>query len=268
MKTYKVDAVVLKSRDMREADKILTLYSIQRGKQRVVAHGAAKPNSRKRGAVQPFCYSSFMLHRGRELDSISQADLLDAFPDLRGDLDRLTAAAYVAELTDGFTGEGEANPYLFGLLLGTLHLLAGGHREMALRAFEAKLMELAGFKPELEHCSACGASLVETKLWFSSRQGGLLCRECAGMENKTQIFNRGTLESLKILYRWELSKLHQLKLPEMLRKELKALLGAYIEYYLEKRLKSADFLEQLYKNNPGGGTNNTKDLKGGPSGDQ
>lgn len=269
MKVYKVDAVVLKSRDMRDADKILTLYSVQRGKQRVVAHGAAKPSSRKRGAVQPFCYSSLLIHRGKELDSVSQADLREAFPGLREDLERLTAAAYMAELIDGFTGEGEPNQAQFALLLSTLHLLAGGNTELTLRAFEARLMELSGLKPELNYCCACGEPLVSTKIWFSPQQGGLLCRECVRFENRALVFSRGTLEVLKTLYRWELSKLHQLKLPQVLRKELSDLLQAYIEYYLEKKLNSAEFLDRLYKSTPGRGTNiYYKGSKEGPSGDQ
>lgn len=255
MKTYKLDAIILKSRNMREADKILTLYSIQQGKQRVVAHGAAKPKSRKRGAVQPFCYSSLMLHRGKELDSVSQAELKESFPELRTDLDRLAGAAYMAELADGFLGEGEPNQAIFGLLLATLHLMAKGDTQLALRAFEAKLMWLTGFKPELDHCTGCGQSLTGTKVRFGLRHGGLLCPDCAARESQTEIFSRGTVEVLKTIYRWELLKLHQLRVPEALRQELSRLLRSYIEYHLERRLKTAEFMDRLYKNNPGGGTN-------------
>ncbi|MEW6696342.1 MAG: DNA repair protein RecO [Bacillota bacterium] len=255
MKLYKLDAIVLKSRDMREADKMITLYSIQRGKQRAVAHGAAKPNSRKRGAVQPFCFSAFMMHQGRELDSVSQAELREGFPELRLELDRLTAAAYVAELTDGFVGEGEPNQNIFALLLSTLHLVAAGQEEMALRAFEARLLGLAGLKPDLNACSHCGVPLTETKIHFGVGLGNLLCRACATSEKRVTVFSRGTLEVLKTLYRWELAKLHQLKVPEVLRKELNTLLRAYIEYNLEKKLKTTEFLDRLYKSSPGRGTN-------------
>lgn len=255
MKLYKLDAIVLKARDMREADKIITLYSVQRGKQRVVAHGAAKPNSRKRGAVQPFCYSTFLLHQGREMDSISQAEVREAFADLRTDLERLSAAAYVAELTDSFTGEGEPNQVMFALLLTALHLLAAGEIELTLRAFEAKLLDLAGFKPELNVCSGCGTPLKDAKIFFDSRLGGLLCQTCAAAASKIMTFNRGTLEVLKTIYRWELAKLRQLKVPGTMQKELHNLLRAYIEYNLEKRLKTADFLARLHKSTPGGGTN-------------
>ena len=255
MKIYKLDAIVLKSRDMREADKILTIYSIQRGKQTIVAHGAAKPNSRKRGAVQPFCYSSFMLHQGRQLDSISQAELQEPFAELRCDLDRLTAAAYIMELTDAFVSEGDPNPSIFGLILSTLHLLTVADVEMTLRAFEARLLGLSGLTPDLHSCTSCNSPLTETKITFSYPLGGLLCKDCAAEETKKRTFNRGTLEVLKTLYRWDLKKLHQLKVPDLLRKELNTLLRAYIEYYLEKRLKTTEFLDRLYKSNPRGGTN-------------
>lgn len=258
MKTYKLDAIILKSRDMREADKVITIYSIQRGKQRAVAHGAAKPTSRKRGAVQPFCYSSLMLHRGREIDSVSQAELKEGFADLRYDLDRLTAAAYLAELTDNFVGEGEPNQELFALLLSTLYLLAASDVEMALRVYEARLLNLAGFQPELMGCNHCGAPFKETKVWFAVERGALLCQACASQENKLAVFSRGTLEVLKSLYRFQVTKLQQLKVPEALKKELNQLLRAYLEYHLEKRLKTTEFLDRLYKSRPEGGTNITR----------
>ncbi|GAB6180078.1 DNA repair protein RecO [Desulfotomaculum defluvii] len=256
MKTYKIDAIVLKARDMREADKILTVYSIQKGKQRIVAHGAAKPNSRKRGAVQPFCFSEFMLHRGRELDSISQAELREGFSELRLDLDRITAAAYVAELIDGFTAEEEPNQSIFRLFYSTLHLIAaGGQTGMILRAFEAKLLGYSGLQPELNHCSLCDVEIQDTKVSFGPQQGGLLCKGCAGLEKQIMKFSRGTIEILKTIYRWELTKLHQLKVPEALKRELHMLLRTYIEYHLEKRLKTTEFMDRLYKTIPGRGTN-------------
>lgn len=251
MKSYNLDAIVLKSRDMREADKILTVFSLQKGKQRMVAHGAAKPNSRKRGAVQPFCYSSLMMQRGRELDSISQAELKEAFAELRLDLDRITCAAHICELTDGFMAEGEPNQEIFVLLLSTLYVIAKGDPELALRYYEARLMWLAGFKPDLDHCSECGAVLTGI-LVFSPGQGGLICKECIPAQAYLPRFNRGTLEILKTLYRWELSKLHQLKVSGQARQELKGLLKAYIEYHLEKKLLTSEFLDRLYKSSPGG----------------
>ncbi|RYD04095.1 hypothetical protein N752_16060 [Desulforamulus aquiferis] len=248
VKIYNLDAIVLKSRDMREADKILTLFSLQRGKQRVVAHGVAKPKSTKRGAVQPFCYSSLLMHKGRDLDSISQADLKESFTELRYDLDRLSFAAQMAELADGFTEEGEPNQATFALLLSTLYVIAKGDAELALRFFEARLLALSGFLPELDFCSECGQPLREAKVNFEQQLGGFVCRECISTTGVKATFNRGSLEVLKTLYRWDLSKLHQLKVSDIIRKELKGLLRAYIEYHLEKRLKTAEFLDRLYKN--------------------
>ncbi|MDO7788221.1 DNA repair protein RecO [Desulforamulus aquiferis] len=248
VKIYNLDAIVLKSRDMREADKILTLFSLQRGKQRVVAHGVAKPKSTKRGAVQPFCYSSLLMHKGRDLDSISQAELKESFTELRNDLDRLAFAAQMAELADGFTEECEPNQAIFALLLSTLHVIAKGDAELALRFFEARLLALSGFLPELDSCSECGQPLKEAKVNFEQQLGGFVCRECISATGVKATFNRGSLEVLKTLYRWDLSKLHQLKVSDIIRKELKGLLRAYIEYHLEKRLKTAEFLDRLYKN--------------------
>ena len=141
MKLYKVKAIVLSSREMREADRVLTIFSREQGKLRVVAHGVSKPASRKRGSVQPFCYTDFLLNRGREIDSVSQCQVLEIFSPLREDLTRLTYASYLAELVDNLTGEGEANQAVFALLLTCLARLAetGGDPELVARSFEARL---------------------------------------------------------------------------------------------------------------------------------
>lgn len=260
MKLYKADAIVLKARDMREADKLLTLYSYQHGKIRAVAHGVAKPSSRKRGAVQPFCYSKLLLYKGRELDSVSQAEVQEMFMELRMDLLRLSYAHYLCELVDGFVGEGEPQPELFTLLLTTMHLVNQGDVELAVRAFETKLLYLLGIGPQLTECTVCGGTVEGMKIKFSPVIGGVLCPACAGQDYGAWSVSRGTLEHLKLFYRWEMSRLRQLKVSPETREELRKVLQHYIQHHLERRIRSKDFIRileninSLYKK-PGNGVN-------------
>jgi DNA repair protein RecO (recombination protein O) len=207
-----------------------------------MAHGVAKPSSRKRGSVQIFSRTNFLIHRGRELDSVSQCEVMEMFPAIRGDLGSISQASYIAELVDVFTPEGEGNETLFWLLLATLRLLAVKDPELLIRSFEIKAVGLLGYSPVLDVCAGCGAGLLQGPLAFSPACGGVLCSSCSPADPDAVSCTRGQVEILKILANWDPARLHQLKVEGPTRKQLQAILRKYIRYHLEGELKSAAFL--------------------------
>src|SRR5512140_592573 len=95
---YRIEALILRRSDVGEADRLLTLYTPDRGKVRAVAKGARKPSARKTGHVELFNHATLMIAVGRDLDVVTQADTVESFMLLRNDLDRLSYAYYFAEL--------------------------------------------------------------------------------------------------------------------------------------------------------------------------
>ena len=102
---YRTESIVLRRQDLGEADRIVTVFTPAQGKLRAIAKGVRRPGSKKAGHVEPFTRNSLLVAKGRELDIITQAETLDAYPSLRQDLDRLGQAAYVIELVDRFAVE-------------------------------------------------------------------------------------------------------------------------------------------------------------------
>ncbi|MFZ5633573.1 MAG: DNA repair protein RecO [Bacillota bacterium] len=245
MKEYLVDAIILKSIKAGEADRVLTLYTRQVGKKRVIAHGVEKPTSRKRGAVQPFGYSRLLLRRGRDLDSVSQGEGIEIFPGLRQSLEGLARASYLAELVDAFTLDGDPNPQIFELLRDTFMLLGGRCDFVAARAFEIKLVSLLGYRPGLEACVLCGVPAGRERVYFGAGQGGIVCGRCRSGSGGTVEISRGALENLKALMRWETGRIHQLRITPAAGKEIKNVMRRFIEYHLEKTVKSLKFEELL-----------------------
>ena len=111
---------MLRRHDLGETDRILTLYTRDHGKVKAIAKGVRKPSSRKAGHVELFMRVDVLVARGRELDVLTQAEMLDAFLPARNDLVRATYAAHFVELVDAFTEEGDASPPLFQLLANGL----------------------------------------------------------------------------------------------------------------------------------------------------
>ncbi len=200
-----------------------------------------KPASRKRGAVQPFSCSRLLLRRGRDLDTVCQGEGLEIFPGLRQSLEGLATANYLAELVDAFTPDEDPNPAIFDLLLETYRLLGGGDDSTPAWSFEIKLVSLAGYRPGLDHCVICGSPVEGSRVFFMPDQGGVVCAGCRA--GGALEISRGALESLKALMRWETSRVRQIRVDPSSGSEIKKLMREYIEYQLEKGIKSSKFID-------------------------
>ncbi|MHB8158206.1 MAG: DNA repair protein RecO, partial [Desulfocucumaceae bacterium] len=239
MKDYLVDAIILKSIKAREADRVLTLFTRQLGKIRVMAHGVEKPASRKRGAVQPFSYSRLLLRRGRDIDSVSQGEGIEIFPALRQSLDGIARASYMAELADMFTPEEDPHPDVFELLLDTFSMLGHNCDQGAVRAFEIKLVSCLGYRPNLDNCVLCGLPVPGERVCFAPGQGGIVCEGCSPGVSNGLLVSRGSLETLKALLRWETGRIGQIRINPGAGGEIKSIMSKFIEYHIEKGIRSA-----------------------------
>ena len=126
MTNYRDRAIVLRTYKLAEADRIIVLLTEGHGKVRAVAKGVRKTTSKIGARLEPMNHVDVLLHRGRDLDTVSQVDLLSAHVDLRSDLDVLTSGMALLEGADHMTQDREACPQVYRMLLGALTTLAQG----------------------------------------------------------------------------------------------------------------------------------------------
>lgn len=250
MKLYNVEAVVLRTQDLREADKLVTIFTRERGKQRVVAYGIAKAKSRNRGALQPLCHSKLLLYRGKNINSVRQSEGLNYFTELLANFDKLMIGCYLCEIVDILCAENEPNEPLFVLLLTTIkwldHPAIDFMAAEKLRAgFEIKMLGLLGYLPELSCCVHCGTKLAPP-LAFSLAEGGLLCRSCSQIDARSFDIKPPTVYLLQQLVSTKPKDLPALQAENWVWKEAQRILKHLVNYYLERRAKSLDLLETLY----------------------
>ncbi len=177
MATYGLDAVVIKSRGLGEADDLATLYSHQRGKVRGVARGARKARSRLAAGVQPFTHASFQLWESRGIHGIRQCQVTSSFPALKNDYDRMCHAGYLCRLADLLTTDSDPSPAFFLLLLTSLSLLESLEPVLVRRFFEIRALGVFGFRPQIDACAGCQAG-DRRQWWYSPAAGGLVCPRC------------------------------------------------------------------------------------------
>lgn len=243
---YKTDAIVLRRRDLGEADKVLVLYTPYLGKLSAVAKGVRRPTSKLGGHVELLTHSLMMLARGRNLDIVTQSQILRSFPGLRADLERASYAFYAAELVDRFTEEHIENQPLFRLLLNLLtHLEETDSPDLALRHFEMHLLGLVGYRPELRRCLACNTDLRPVSNFFGSGAGGMLCPVCGTRDRLARPISLNALKVLRFLQDAPSVGEARVNLDPRLSKELEGILTEYITYLLEGEVKSMRFLREL-----------------------
>jgi DNA repair protein RecO (recombination protein O) len=245
-RVYKTQAIVLRQRKLGEADKIVTLYSSHHGKIDAVAKGVRRTKSRLAGNVEPLTHGSYLLAEGRDLDIVTQAETLDAFPGLRADLERMSRGFYCAELVDRLTPErSEGNP-VFRLLLETLgYLDASVEYEIATRRFELRLLGELGYSPSLTDCAACGSRLEPVANYWSSDAGGAVCPSCADDSLRLAPLSVNALKMLRLLQRSPYEDAARIRISAELSAELESCLTDYVRYVLEREVRSAGFVETL-----------------------
>jgi DNA repair protein RecO (recombination protein O) len=185
-RTYKSDAVVLRSFRYGEADRVLHLYTLDRGRVGALAKGVRKTRSRFGARLEPLSHAELVLHEGRgELQTVTGVELLRSHHDVREDSYRLGIGMVGAEAMLKLFPEQERNQRAFRALTRFLDVLDGVEPRTGQRpaldplalSFQLKLLWLSGYLPHLTSCAECGA---ETNLSsYSPRAGGALCGACA-----------------------------------------------------------------------------------------
>jgi DNA repair protein RecO (recombination protein O) len=252
---YRLEVIVLHRSDVGEADRLLTVLSRERGKLRLNAKGARKVGSRKSGHVELFVRSRMLIARGRgEIDIVSQVETLDAYRGLREDLTRSTYAHYAVELIDAFAEEGSEQPELFDLLAEMLKWIeTTSNLPLTARYFELQLLALAGFQPQVFTCADKGEPLQEIApdefYGWSPASGGAVCpTHTAGRADSSRL----SLNALKVLrhaLRSDYATFTALTLREGVLSEVEQVMLRYIQYVLERKVRSVEFLNLLRREN-------------------
>ncbi|MBK6645836.1 MAG: DNA repair protein RecO [Anaerolineales bacterium] len=246
-RSFRASAVVLRHADWGEADRLLTLYTRERGFARALAKGARKVTSRKAGHLEPFTHVTIQLAQGRDLLIVTQVETINAFLPLRDSLIKTGYASYVVELLLRFSYEGEgANPSVFSLLVQTLERLeAEEDAWLPVRYYEIRLLDAVGFRPHLFECANCGREILPEDQFFSFIAGGVICPRCGeGLPNLAGI----SLETLKYLRHFQRSSYKDASRANPgseIRKEAETLMQGYFTYLLERELNSPGFIKRV-----------------------
>jgi len=242
----KTPAVVIRRARLKEADRVIIFFTRDLGKVAAVAKGVRKAKSKLAGHLETLTYTDLTLARGKNLDVIIGSQAINPQLSIRESLERTAHAMYFAELVYQFAPEGQANPGLFDLLVGSLEVL-GGHPspEFVSRFFELNLLKNLGYKPELRRCPVCGTELQAVNNYFAPASGGILCPSCAAARPEAYPVSVSGQKAMRYLLENNFETASRLIQNQALNREIGTIIRGYIYYLLEKSVKSAAWLDEL-----------------------
>jgi DNA repair protein RecO (recombination protein O) len=233
---YKDEGIVLKTIKLGEADRIVTLFTRRNGKVRAVAKGVRKTKSRFGGRLEPFTRVELLIYQGRNLDTITSADIMTSFDEVRTDYSKLVSAAAMVELVEKITPEKERALSTYALLLAALRALAADRGATVVPAFIVKLLSISGYHPQLQSCAGCGDGGDLNA--FSASLGGAVCSMCWRDDRDAVRLGSDRIDLLSRLLRSDFG----LPAEAGQATEVTQVLKAYTEYHLERPLRSLKFL--------------------------
>ncbi len=243
-------AIVLRTRPFGESDKIVSFLTEDLGKITGIAKSARHSRKRFANSLEPFSLVKLHIHNypNRDLAFIVAADLLLGFKQLSTSLVKISYASYMVEITEGLIAEREDNRLVFEHLKNALGYLEDNEPSLRfLTSFELRLLRLTGYQPLLDHCKYCGNGRQQTvaQWYFSLREGAVLCCACARTREQTFLIGSTAVEVLKNLQIEHSVMAPRISLPSSVISEIRSLILNFIEYHMDRKIKSASFLGEF-----------------------
>ena len=244
-------AVILRSVDVGESDRILHLLVPEHGRVTAVAKGARRSTKRFAGTLDLFNHLRVSLHRrrGAAIGRLEQAVLVRHYAPLRSDAARFALGCYLLELLDRLAPEGGARrdmQRLFRFALDSFEAIAAHRPDAALRTIlELRALDALGLRPELRHCIGCGRELAGEAVGFHVADGGPVCSPCAARRSGVLPVHLGTLRALDRALELDVHRLDRLVLSARAIEEARSVVARFQRFHVGVELRSQRFLDRM-----------------------
>lgn len=240
MKTYKATGIVCSNTKLAEADKIISVYS-DVGLIRGVAKGVRKTKSKFGARLEPLSYINLVMYKGKNLDTVTQVELIKPFNKIRTNLKLLSTALTMTSFIEK-TSEHESHPgeMLDIIVEGVESLENGISPDVALLSFWANSLSTLGYIFHLDCCVRCGNELDSVSL-FGVDSGGFLCRKCSSLDEWTiDLYSKSVSLLNNLINKKPINDFDSESITK-----ISKIFDAFIKYHLDINLKSYKFFSNL-----------------------
>ncbi|MBR1829423.1 MAG: DNA repair protein RecO [Atopobiaceae bacterium] len=245
-KTYRTKAIILDRTPLAEQDLILTLLAESGEEVRAVAKGARKPGGRLAARSELFCETDFLLSRGRTLDMVSEASVVDAHGRLRGSMERVSAASVICEVARLTCFADAEDPFLFPICARALRACEQAQDQerldLVVVAYALKVLAHGGWRPELSSCVLCGDQEISH---LSVAAGGALCSSCAKDISDAKEVGASLIAWIKALIGMTFDAILESEVDLATSSELMGFAHRWAATHLDARLRSFEFCQSV-----------------------
>lgn len=242
-KTFHEQALVLDRTKLGESDLILTLLARDGCQGQAIAKGARKPAGKLASKVQLFSELDLLIAKGKSLDIVAEAQLLEPHAGLRGDLERVSAASVVCEIAKLTSFADAPDAYLYPIcqraVLACEQAEDQAHLDLVTAAYVFKVLSHQGWRPVLEHCAACGEPAISR---FSTMAGGVLCESCSKDVEGAELIDANTVSWLSTMITSTFDELLKVEIDQETSSLLLALAHSWASTHLDARLRAFEFM--------------------------
>lgn len=240
----KIEGIVIKTKDYKEKDKLVWIFTREYGKVTLIANGAKKSVSHLAACTQPLTYGLYMFQLRNGLSTLKSGEVLNNLNGIKRDLYKTASASYLLELVDKSIYDREVQPYVYEWSVQLMHRLDEGEdAEILLRIFEMKMTDVFGVKPNVTGCVQCGRG--QNLVGFSTLQGGFLCESCLPVTKDGKAYPISVLKLL-YLFSWIApEQIGNISVRPETKKWLKEIMYHYLDVHTGIFFKSRKFLEEL-----------------------
>lgn len=243
----KTEGIVLRFYDYGDTSRIVVLLTRDFGKLKVMAKGAKGKRSPFAGRLELFqvLKIQFYHYPNRDLHTLKETEVIQMFPSFHEKLVAFAAANYLSELVQiAVHGENDEETLYESLIIALRAVGEDGDWELAVRWFETKVLQELGVMPQLRHCAVCQQALTESPR-LSPTHHGLVCSGCVPGDARSLPISSNATGVIFFLSKVPIEKIQTVKLTQLQRIELKKVLRNFLDFTLERKLKSSDFLDKL-----------------------
>lgn len=236
MGILKTKGIIIAENNMNDYDKMVTILT-PNGKIGCAAKGSRRPKSTMMAATQFLCFGDYMIYEGASSYNLNSCEVIEVFYNIRTDLDKLNAAAYITKIINDVTDENQNTYKILQLFLNTLYMISETDKDLGfiISIFKLKLMCFLGFMPVINHCVNC--KKTEELNSFSFRDSGFKCKTCALQDKGAMNISDSTMTAIKYIVMAPPKKLFSFNLSEENKRELEIVSKIYLNDKLEKEYK-------------------------------
>jgi DNA repair protein RecO (recombination protein O) len=247
MPIHKTEALVLNKYDLRETSLLANFFTRDYGKISGELKGIRAEPDKFASNLEIFSHNEIIFYRKRNssVHLVSQADKRNNFTGIRLDMNKITNASFMMELISAVMPQEDKNTDVFDLSMNCLQEMEGTQNpDKIMTIFKIKMLSLSGFKPHFDSCVSCSDRILGQSK-FSLSLGGLLCPRCCPKDVSSRPIFRGTVASILHIEKNDFKSTLNLGMNPQIKKELEIILNAFLNFHLEKELKSQKVINKL-----------------------